>query len=1019
MNIILLSGGSGTRLWPLSNSVRSKQFLKVLRDADGNPCSMVQRVFGQIKRVGLVGGGHLLVATGEEQVGSIRDQLGDAVEVVTEPERRDTMPAILLACSYLISKLGCSLDEPAMVMPIDPYVEDAYFERACLVGRSAGEGAADVVLMGVVPTYPSEKYGYILPSHRVEGATVGPVERFVEKPSEEAARGLIESGALWNCGIFGFRLGYVAKILEEALGTLDFDEVRARYGELETTSFDYGVTEKAERVAVVPYEGSWKDIGTWNTLCEEMTEPVSGPVVLGEGCNNVHVVNELDTPIVALGLSDVVIAATRDGILVSDKGASSHNKAYVERVQRDHPMHREFPWGRLEVLDEEPSGPTGGGTSVERIRVFAGASMLGEAFRGSVVVSVVSGAGRIAVSGEERALHSGSVATIPEGSEYRIDASSDFVLVRILTQSGPLRRSDGEIEAEYRRWVGLSNPDEAQELSSLNADGVRDAFWKDLSFGTGGARELMGPGPNRLNTRTVGKLAQALSDYVISNDSQADGVRPSVVIARDSRRNGGEFAQRTACVLAANGVQALVFAEPMPTPVVSFAVRQIGCAAGVVITASHNPAGYNGFKVYGSDGCQAAAELAGAIQRRADGIDPFSDVIAIDYQDGVADGLICEVGEGVFDSYVSAVLSESRGVDCSGLSIAYSPLCGTGLSAAERVLAAEGISEGRGNLVVVPSQRVPDGDFPTCPRPNPEERAAMSEVVLLADRAGCDLALATDPDADRLGVAVRHGGNYYYLTGNELGALLLDWVCSKERASGRDLAGRVAVTTIVTSPMISAVAEKWGIELRTTLTGFKYCGEQMGILESEGRGKAFLMGVEESYGLLAGDYVRDKDGIEAMMLACEAAADYRSGGMDLVDALEELRREVGFYRDVQVSKRFPGSGGADKMRSIVRSLRMHPPRDIAGRAVLRSVDYSGGVDMPVLNAAPEEARRILPASDALQLDLEGGARAIVRPSGTEPKLKVYLSVHGATEEESDMLLKALMVSVSSLLGKSR
>lgn len=1013
MNVILLSGGSGTRLWPLSNSVRSKQFLKVLRDSEGRPCSMVQRVFRQIERSGLAVDGHLVIATGEAQLSSIRNQLGYSVEVVTEPERRDTMPAIFLACSYLATELNCSRDESVLVMPIDPYVDDSYFERAKLVGSAAESGIFDVSLLGVTPTYPSTKYGYIVPSVSSTGHVLS-VAHFVEKPDEMLATELIKKGALWNCGIFGMRLGYVLDHLNGKLGVLDYSEVRARYAELEKISFDYGVVEKAANTGVVAYGGSWKDIGTWNTLCDEMADPISGKAVLGEGCENVHVINELETPIVALGLKDTVVAATRDGILVSDKTASSQCKTYVEQVRASCPMISDRAWGWVEVLDKEPTSfdHYGVRAEIERVHVRAEESIYGETGLARLIIIVVAGDGNVRCGGKSTRLYAGKTLEIPSGVEYQINTfvSMRLLCVKVLHQSSI--RDNAQIEAELTRWLERATDSEKHELVALkNIPGaVHDAFWRDLSFGTGGAREIMGPGPNRFNIRTVGKLAQALSEYLLESEED-----PAVGIVRDSRKNGVEFVQRISGVFAANGIKTVVFSDPTPTPVLSFAVRNMGLSAGVALTASHNPAEYNGFKVYGKDGCQAIPAIAKEIQWHANAIDPFDGVMA-GKAEGVKDDAMVIASDEIMSRYVESVVGESRNVDCSNISVAYSPLAGTGLSLVRRILGHLNISDELGNMFVVENQSLPDGSFLNCPQPNPENADAMEGVMQLAEKRGCDIAIATDPDADRLGVAVRHADGYRMLTGNELGCILLDWICSREAACGKNPSGRVVVTTVVTTPMLSAIANKWNLELRRTLTGFKYCGEQISLLEAEGRPEAFLMGVEESCGLLVGTYVRDKDGLIAALLTCEAAADYKRGGVDLVEALERLERQIGFFRDRQISIRFAGVTGLEEMRGIMQKLRAETPQSVAGISVISTVDYAHGVQTPVMNPSSTFALK-LPPSDVYQFDLEDGSRIIVRPSGTEPKLKIYLSVQSDSAVKADDSLDAIERGVRLLLSK--
>lgn len=430
MNIVLLSGGSGTRLWPLSNSVRSKQFLKVLRNEAGAPCSMMQRVLGQIDKAGLAEDSNLLIMTGEAQAGVIESQTNGFCDIVTEPERRDTMPSIMLACAYLKSVKGCADDEPVIVMPIDSYVEAGYFQKVHELARAAQEEVSDIVLMGVEPTYPSEKYGYIVPSDSSQESPFT-VSTFVEKPSESDARKLIEQGALWNCGVFCFRLGYLTKIISQSTEYSSFEELRASYASLEKISFDYGVVEKAESVSVVPYDGDWKDLGTWNTLCEEMAEPIAGKVLLGEHCENVHVVNELKVPIVALGLKDVVIAATHDGILVSDKHASSYCKPYVEKAQSDRPMQENRKWGAYEVLGASEYA-SGSHCLVKHLLVKAGKGISYQRhFKRMEVWSIVEGEGELLLDGVLTRVHPGTIVDVPAGTLHGIRATSDLHIIEV------------------------------------------------------------------------------------------------------------------------------------------------------------------------------------------------------------------------------------------------------------------------------------------------------------------------------------------------------------------------------------------------------------------------------------------------------------------------------------------------------------------------------------------------------------------------------------------------------------
>lgn len=562
-------------------------------------------------------------------------------------------------------------------------------------------------------------------------------------------------------------------------------------------------------------------------------------------------------------------------------------------------------------------------------------------------------------------------------------------------------------ENAFSRWAYHVDDEGRAALDALLADlpALEDAFAHGLRFGTGGLRCKVGIGPNRLNVWTVGKATQGLADYL-----NAGSAGTSVAVARDSRRGGDAFVRRTAEVLAANGVRAYVFDGIASTPELTFAMRELGCSAGVCVTASHNPAEYNGYKVYDADGCQITTATAREIQERIDAADVFDGVSRTGYGDAVARGLVCEVGHGVRGRYLAEVEAQLEGVDCSGLSVAYTPLNGTGGLYVPTLLARMGIE-----AHVVPEQATPDGEFPTCPRPNPEVPEAMERVVLLARERGCGLALATDPDADRLGVAVPHGGAWRLLTGNEVGELLMDWLLSRAVGRGEDASRLVCATTVVSAPRADDIARAWGCQLRRTLTGFKFVGEQIGLLEAVGEAGRFLFGLEESCGYLKGSYVRDKDGVEALALVCEMTADYAARGMDLVDALEDLGRRVGFQAGRQVTVPFEGADGQGRMAELMSGLRACPPASVADLAAQSVTDYSGGAPMPVVNPLPGDAAQALPPTDMLEWLLAGGARVLVRPSGTEPKLKAYCFACGESEEEAERAAALLVDGVREVL----
>ena len=466
---------------------------------------------------------------------------------------------------------------------------------------------------------------------------------------------------------------------------------------------------------------------------------------------------------------------------------------------------------------------------------------------------------------------------------------------------------------------------------------------------------------------------------------------PSVAIAYDSRINSRLFAETAAGVFAANGIRVHIYPRLMPTPSLSFAVRDLRCDGGVVVTASHNPAKYNGYKVYGADGCQITTEAAAAIQSEIDRVDPFADVHTLDFAEGLTSGIIAYIGEDTVERYLAAVSTASllpEDVSRSA-SIVYTPLNGTGISCVPRCLRAHGFT----NISIPPEQAEPDGNFPTCPYPNPEIREALSVGLRLAEKTGSELLLATDPDCDRVGAAVKTAAGCRLITGNEMGVLLLDFVCRMRRANGTMPERPVAVKTIVTTPMAEKVAAHYGVELRNVLTGFKYIGEQIGLLEKDGEADRYIFGFEESYGYLSGSFVRDKDAVNVSLLICEMFIWYKSQGKTLADALEALYTQYGFYEAKLLSFTFEGSAGFAHMTELLDSLRVSPPEKLAGETVRQVIDY-------------DRDETGLPRSNVLRFVLDGG-EVVVRPSGTEPKLKIYLTAARESREKSRAMLALL------------
>ena len=564
------------------------------------------------------------------------------------------------------------------------------------------------------------------------------------------------------------------------------------------------------------------------------------------------------------------------------------------------------------------------------------------------------------------------------------------------------------IDETYRRWVDAVEDADRPALAALADDpaAVEDAFYRELAFGTGGLRGKLGLGPNRMNIYTVGKATQGLATYLNEHFEN-----PSVAVCRDSRHGGEAFVRRVAEVLAGNGIRSYAYARVEPTPALSFATRHLGCSAGINVTASHNPAIYNGYKVYGPDGCQITSEAAAAIQAAIDATDPFDDVKIMPYDEAVAAGLAQTTGEETLDAFCEAVLTQSTKQDCSALRLVYTPLNGTGLECVSRVLGAIGVTD----IHVVPEQAMPDGSFATCPYPNPEIREALELGLRLCDEVRPDLLLATDPDTDRVGIAVPHGGEYVLMTGNEVGLLLTDFRARRVREAGEDVTRKLVCTTVVSAPMIDDMAADQGFEVRRTLTGFKYIGEQIARLEADGRVEDYLFGFEESYGYLAGTHARDKDAVVASMLICELASYWKERGLDLYEAMEQLYETYGFWSSKLVTVTYEGSVGAARMAQIMDALRTQTPTELGGLAVETALDYAGGLPMPVLNGPADAPAQTLPPTNLFEFRLAEGSRVLVRPSGTEPKIKAYVFAKAPTRAQADELAERLKAAASVLL----
>lgn len=563
----------------------------------------------------------------------------------------------------------------------------------------------------------------------------------------------------------------------------------------------------------------------------------------------------------------------------------------------------------------------------------------------------------------------------------------------------------------YENWLKntLHNKELHDELLSVNGNSeqIADRFYKELDFGTAGLRGVLGAGTNRMNIYTVGRATEALAKYVLSVSQ-----KPSVAIAYDSRINSTLFAETAAAILSANGVKVYIYKELMPTPMLSFAVRELKCDAGIVITASHNPAQYNGYKVYGSDGCQLGPDAAKNIMDMMQSIDCFNDVKFADFNAELEAGKIEYIEDAVIESYLAAVKKQSvnaDSLDMSDFSVIYTPIHGTGNKPVRAILDRIGVK----NVIIVKEQELPDGNFPTAPYPNPEIRQPFELALDLAKSNNADILLATDPDADRVGIAVKNGDDFTLMTGNDVGALLLNYILECRTANGTLPNNPVAVKTIVTTELCQKIADAYGCELINVLTGFKYIGEQIAILEEKGEEDRYVLGFEESYGYLSGGYVRDKDAVVASMLICEMAAYYKTKGLTLVDKLNELFEKYGYYINRQRSFAFEGQSGMAKMGEIMGKLRTDAPTTFAGSKVAFVEDYLASKRIDKVTG--KESEITLPKSNVVVFGLQNNCKVIFRPSGTEPKIKVYIGAVDTSLSAAEHSIELIAADAAKLM----
>ncbi len=584
-----------------------------------------------------------------------------------------------------------------------------------------------------------------------------------------------------------------------------------------------------------------------------------------------------------------------------------------------------------------------------------------------------------------------------------------FIMVKTFRKD----RTDMTNNQLYDLWCKNATDDKdlLPELLEIkgNEKEIEDRFAVSLKFGTAGLRGVIGAGTNRMNVYTVRQATQGLADYC--NEDFED---PSIAIAYDSRIKSDVFAKEAAACLAANGIKVYIYPELMPTPMLSYAVRALNCDSGIVITASHNPAKYNGYKVYGPDGCQMTLDAANKVLQNIEKVDMFTGAKTMDFDSGVKCGKIEYIGRDIYEGYLKAVKECGIHTDCvaeSGMKVVFTPLNGTGNKPIRDILKMIGVKD----VVVVPEQENPDGNFPTCPFPNPEIKEALALGIELSEKQHPDLLLASDPDADRMGIAVPDkNGEFVLFSGNEVGALLLEYICKERTALGTMPKNPITIKTIVTTDIIKKIADEYGVEMIEVLTGFKFIGEQIGLLEKKGEQDRFIFGFEESYGYLGGSYVRDKDAVIASMLICEMTAFYKTKGISLIQARANMYAKYGNFVHTQKSFICEGVSGMEKMTEIMDGLRNDPPKEISGLSVLKFSDYLTGVTLDCLTGNKSEIT--LPKSNVLSFVLQDGAKVILRPSGTEPKIKAYYTTIAERRRDAEALEEKISKDFASLIG---
>ncbi len=1067
MYAVILAGGSGTRLWPLSRELYPKQYLTLpVKSADSyspeeDKESETSLFINTVRRVlpGVEKSDRIVVVTHRDQSVEIKRQLDtekiSGVRLLAEPEARNTAPAIGIAAWYIAREAG---DSAVMaVLPSDHLITDWQQFGTLLEDGSRAAETYGLVTFGIRPTYPETGYGYIRCGEKLNDKT-SRIDKFVEKPDlEKASQYIKDPSYLWNSGMFVFRVGALKEAYHKhlpemysLLNTIDFNQsetLEKVYGSLEKISIDYGILERAEKVTVIPTEIGWSDLGSWESYYQVANHDQYANFSKGR-------VISFDTEgsliysgsrlIGTLGVRDTVIVDTDDALLVCDRSKAQDVRLIVDQLKKE--KAREVkehltnyrPWGSYTTLE------LGDTYQVKRINVNPGARLsLQSHKRRAENWVVVEGEALVTVDDRQIAVKKGESAYIPRQARHRMENKGSEPLVLIEVQNGDYLGEDDIVryEDDYGRsedapvpvnnlssggqqipditatrlnitarerfdfWLTQPDLDPAMrsEIQAMESDpaAIESHFGNELAFGTGGMRGLIGPGINRINCYTIKRATQGLANYL---NKQTGAGSKKVAIAYDTRHHSEEFALAAALVLAANGIRALLFDGNRPTPLLSFATRQLGCAAGIVITASHNPPGYNGYKVYGPDGGQGVSPFVDDIIREINQVDIFHDVKVTDREEAQNRGLL-EIIDPTYDNvYLEQVRSLSLNNPDTCLRVAYTPLHGTGAVHIPTLLESMNCLE----LSLVSEQLQADPDFSTVKVPNPEDPAALDLALKLARRIDADLVLATDPDADRVGTAVRdNSGNYQILSGNQVGALLIEYICSNLAARNALPQNPVLVKTIVTGDLGCRVARSYGLQVEETLTGFKFIGEKIEQYDEAGT-PDFIFGYEESCGYLTGTFVRDKDAAISSYMIAEMTAYYKEQGKTLLDVLEQIQQKHGYFAEELLTIELKDISEADRHVAAYHNL----PVAFAGQQITVKKDYDSGVGRSLADG--REFALELPRSPVLHYTLDDGSWFAVRPSGTEPKVKIYLSVCDQTPEGAAEKLIRLREAVKAV-----